>query len=291
MGGVASRPLRIVAMLQVYNERRFLAGCIEHLHEQGVGVYVIDNQSTDDTLAIAERYLGRGVIGIETLRRDGVFALRAQCRRQEELASTLDADWLIHHDADEVRVSPRRGQTLAEAITEVDEAGFNAVNFLEFTFVPTREYPDHDHPAFRSTMRWYYPFLPRFPHRCNAWKMQDSPVDLATEAGHVVRFPGLRMAPMSLFMRHYLCLSRAHAVEKFVARRFAADELGEGWFGWRDRIAEDDLEFPSVTDLRFFAGDHLLDPTGPRTHHVFDAAALGENLELNYRQTSRGRGT
>ncbi len=73
-------------MLQVYNERRFLPGCIEHLREQGIEVYVIDNESTDDTLEIAQRYLGRGVIGIESLPRAGCFALRVQCKRQEELA-------------------------------------------------------------------------------------------------------------------------------------------------------------------------------------------------------------
>ncbi len=150
---------------------------------------------------------------------------------------TLDADWLIHHDADEIRVSPQRGQTLAEAIAEFDAAGYNAVNFLEFAFVPTLEFPDHDHPGFARTMRWYYPFAPRFPHRCNAFKRQDGPVDLATDAGHVVSFPGLRMAPTSMYMRHYLYISRQHAIEKFVQRRFAEDELEAGWFGWRARAA------------------------------------------------------
>ncbi|HTU79386.1 MAG TPA: glycosyltransferase family 2 protein, partial [Solirubrobacteraceae bacterium] len=128
--------MRIIAMIQVYNERRFIAGCIEHLHSQGVDVYVIDNESTDDTLAIAESYMGRGVVGIETLAREqDSFALHAQCVRQEQLAQTLDADWFIHHDADEIRVSPKRGQSLADAIAEYDAAGFNAINFLEFTFI------------------------------------------------------------------------------------------------------------------------------------------------------------
>jgi amino acid adenylation domain-containing protein len=264
------RPPRVVAMLQVYNERRFLAACIEHLREQGVGVYVIDNESTDETPAIAERYLGSGVVGIETLGREGVFALRAQCERQEELARTLDADWLIHHDADEFRASPRRGQTLAEAIAEVDEAGFDAINFHEFVFVPTREFPDHDHAAFQRTMRWYYPFLPTFPHRVNAWKRRDERVDLQSTAGHIVRFPGQRLAPESLFMRHYLYISLEHALEKFVRRRFAADELADGWFGWRDNVTEETITLPSLAELRSYVGDHLLDPSEPLTRHLLD---------------------
>jgi hypothetical protein len=261
-------PLRVIAMVQVYNERRFLAGCIEHLVEQGIGVYVIDNESTDDTLEIAERYLNRGVIGIETLARGDCFALRAQCERQQELATSLDADWLIHHDADEIRASPKVGQTLAEAIAELDQEGFNAVNFLEFAFVPTREFPDHDHPRFAQTMRWYYPFLPTFPHRCNAWRQQDVPVDLVTSAGHSVTFPGLRMAPRSLYMRHYLYLSREHAIEKYVRQSFADDEVRDGWFGWRSRLREEMIELPSVTSLRHFVADHLLDPAEPLERHL-----------------------
>lgn len=255
-------------MLQVYNEQRFVAGCIEHLHEQGVGVYLIDNESTDDTLAIAERYVGRGVVGIETLPRgeDG-FALRAQCARQEELAQTLDADWLIHHDADEIRVSPKRGQTLAEAIAEADAAGFNAVNFLEFTFVPTRESPDHDHPDFQRTMLWYYPFLPTFPHRLNAWRRQDARVALGT---HRVEFPGLKMSPQSLYMRHYLYLSAAHAAEKFVGRDYSAEEVAGGLHGWRAKLRQEQIQLPSESELRRYEGDELLDPSEPRKRHLLE---------------------
>jgi glycosyltransferase involved in cell wall biosynthesis len=255
-------------MLQVFNERRFVGGCIEHLHEQGIGVYLIDNESTDETLAIAERYVGRGVVGIETLPRgEEGFALRAQCERQEQLAQTLDADWLIHHDADEIRVSPRRGQTLAQAIEQADADGYNAVNFLEFTFVPTRESPDHDHPDFQRTMLWYYPFLPTFPHRLNAWKRQDGPVELGT---HRVQFPGLKMAPESLYMKHYLYLSRAQALEKFVQRDYSPQEVAGGLHGWRARLRAEQIELPSESELRRYVSDEELDPSEPRTRHLLE---------------------
>jgi len=258
--------VRVVAMLQVYNEQRFVAGCIEHLREQGVGVYLIDNESSDDTLAIAERYVGRGVVGIETLPRgEEGFVLRAQCARQEELAQTLDADWLIHHDADEIRVSPKRGQTLVEAIAEVDAAGFNAVNFLEFTFVPTRESPDHDHPDFQRTMRSYYPFLPSFPHRLNAWKRQEGPVTIRT---HRVSFPDQRMAPESLYMKHYMYLSADHALEKYLTRRYSATEVEAGLHRWQARLRPEHIHLPSESELRRYHSDDTLDPTNPRTSHL-----------------------
>lgn len=265
--------MRVVAMLQTYNERRFIAACIEHLREQGVDVYLIDNESIDDTVAIAERYLGDGVIGIETLPRAGFFALRAQCARQEELAQNLDADWLIHYDADEFRASTRPRQSLAGAIQELDEAGFTAAGFNEYVFVPTVDHPDHDHPDFQLTMRRYYPFVPHALHRCNAWKKQDGPVELAWSFGHEVRFPGLNLAPVPLNMRHYLFLSVPHAVEKFVLRRFAEEEVADGYFGWRATISADDIVLPPDEDLRFFVADHLLDASSPRTRHVLDPVA------------------
>lgn len=257
-------------MLQVYNEERFMVPCLEHLREHGIDAYVIDNESEDRTRELAERYLDNGVVGIETLPREGCFALRAQCQRQEELAADLDADWLIHYDADEFRGTPQRGQSMSEAIREADEAGFNAINFLEFTFVPTHEHSDHDHPRFRETMRWYYPFLPVFPHRMNAWKRQDGPVELAFSAGHQVRFPGLKMSPRSLYLRHYLYLSRGHALEKFVRRSFAEDEVKDGWFGFRAHISADMIQFPSESQLRVAGPDYLLDPSDPLKRHLLE---------------------
>jgi glycosyltransferase involved in cell wall biosynthesis len=263
--------MRVVAMLQTYNEDRSIGACIEHLHAQGVDVYLLDDGSTDATVEIAERYLGRGIIEIEQLPGADAFRLRAQCSRQEELADKLDADWLIHYDADEIRVSPRERQSLAQALAEFDEAGYNAVNFLEFTFVPTRESPDHDRVGFQRTMRSYYPFLPFFPARLNAWKRQDGPVELEWSGGHKVRFEGLNTAPTSLYMRHYLFRSLDHAVRKFVAGRpYDADEVAGGWYGFRSRVKPELLELPSERELRTYGADHLLDPSNPRTQHLLD---------------------
>jgi glycosyltransferase involved in cell wall biosynthesis len=107
--------LRIVAILATYNEERFIAGCLDHLLSQGVEAYVCDNDSTDATVAIASRYLGAGVRGIERLPRDGTFRWRRILERKEELAAELDADWFIHLDADEIPLPPPRFGTLAEA--------------------------------------------------------------------------------------------------------------------------------------------------------------------------------
>src|SRR3954468_21012555 len=192
--------MRVVALLATHNEERFVAKCIEHLRGQGIEVYLIDNESTDRTVPIAEGYLGKGLIGIDTLERGEHFELGLQLERMEALLEQIDADWFIHHDADEFRVSPRPGRTVHQELVEADEAGFNAVNFVDFTFIPWAEEPDHDNPRFLETMRRYYPLVPFFPHRLNAWKRQDGPVDLRTWAGHQVLFEGRKMAPRSLNM-------------------------------------------------------------------------------------------
>jgi hypothetical protein len=268
--------MRVVALLAAYNEERFIAAFIEHLAAQGVDVYLIDNESTDATVAIAERYRGRGLVDIETFPRGVVYPWLLILDRKAELASMLQADWFIHVDADEFRLPPESGVTLAGALAQADARGYNAVNFLELAFVPTLEDPDHDHPRFRETMRRYYPFLPTFPNRLNAWKRQEQPVDLRTSGGHRVEFPGLRMYPQSFPMRHYLFLSVEHAVRKYVERVYDPAEIEEGWHRRRAALRAEDITLPSEDELRPYVSDDLLDPTDPWTQHPLFAGVQTE---------------
>ncbi len=266
--------MRIIALIAVFNERRFIAGCLEHLFAEGVEAYVIDNGSTDETAEIARRYLGHGLVGMESLPRAEHFSLPRVLARKQELAVTLDADWFIHHDTDEIRTAAEPGHTLAEAIAQADAAGFNAVNFLEFTFTPTIESPDHDHPRYRDTMRWYYPFLPQFPHRLNAWKRQAGGVNLVAHAGHRVDFPGLRMHPESLHLEHYMFLSPDHAIEKFIeTRKYDPAMIEKGWHRWRSRLTPEDIRLPAAVELKERRPGQPLCPLNPRTKHVLDPAS------------------
>ncbi|MGH9335877.1 MAG: glycosyltransferase, partial [Vicinamibacteria bacterium] len=225
-----TRP-RIIALLATYNEERFIEGCLSHLTQQGIEVYLIDNESTDRTIDIAQRFVGAGLIDVETFPRGGVYPWVALLERKAEVAATLEADWFLHVDADEIRLPPKPGVTFAEALSGVAEAGYNALNFQEFTFVPTRESPNHDHEHFLKTMRWYYPFLPKPLNQVNAWRRQPAPVDLASNAGHRVEFTGLRIYPESFPMRHYLFLSVEHAISKYVLRQYDEREVAMGWHG------------------------------------------------------------
>src|SRR5215204_7379032 len=89
-----------------------------------------------------------------------------------------------------------------------------------------------------------------------------------------VRFPSLRMFPESFKMRHYLFLSVAHAVNKYVGRSYDPEEVHKGWHGWRARLLAEKIELPSQEELRFYTSDDELDPSNPRTRHVSEEWAL-----------------
>lgn len=258
-----------MAIIAAYNEERFIGGCLEHLFANGIEAYLCDNESTDRTVEIAKRYLGRGLRGIETLPRDGTYRWREILARKEQLAAELPADWFLHVDPDEIVQSARPGQTLAEAFAEADGAGYDAMEFDELVFVATREQPDHDRADFRRTMRWYYPFEPRPLHRVIAWKRQPK-VDLVSTGGHQAKFRGRRISPQRLFLRHYLVLSHEHMLRKYVHRRYDARELRNGWHGWRARLTPDDIRLPSQAELRFTADDADLDASSPQRRHFIE---------------------
>jgi glycosyltransferase involved in cell wall biosynthesis len=259
--------MQILALIATYNEERFIAGCLEHLFAQGVEAYLCDNQSTDATVAIASRYLGSGLRGIETIPRDGVYRWRNILRRKESLTSELSADWFLHLDADEIPLAAHRGQRLVDAVAAADAGGWNAMQFSELTFVPTREDPDHDHSEFRRTMRWYYAFAPRQLHLVRAWKRQSGRIDLASSGGHVAAFEGRSISPESGRMCHYLFLSRGHAVQKYVHRAYDPAEVRDGWHGWRATITAETIQLPSRSQLKTAGHDGDLDVSSPRTEH------------------------
>ena len=264
--------MRVVALLATYNEERFVGDCIGHLAENDVETYLIDNGSEDGTVDVAERFRGQGLAGVEIVPRDGVYSWKPLLDRKAELATTLEADWFIHLDADEIRLPPIGFKTLRSALVEVTAEGFNAVNFQEFTFVPTVEEPNHDHPRYRETMRHYYPFLPRPLDRLNAWKRQETPVDLSSTGGHRVSFPGLRVCPQAFPMRHYLFLSVEHATRKFVDRAYDQAELDAGMHRRRASLRRNSITLLSQRQLRYAASDADLDETDPWTSHPLFSA-------------------
>jgi len=134
----APEKFSVTAIMAARNEEDIIGLSIQHLVEQGVAVYLIDRGSTDGTVAEAERFVGKGLIGIERFPAESdASAEDAQhstwghlLERKQKLAQELDGDWFIHHDADEFRESPWPHLDLCQAIRRVEEAGYNAIDFV-----------------------------------------------------------------------------------------------------------------------------------------------------------------
>jgi hypothetical protein len=262
-----------VAIIAAFNEADVIGQVISDFIDQGIGVYVIDDGSTDDTAIVVEPFIGHGVINYERRVQSGAegatgqFDWTALLERKAELARVLDADWLIHNDADEFRESPWPHIGLLEAIRRVDALGFNAIDSMRFDFWPTHDGlrpGDDPRPAFTA-------FAPaaefdRVQIRC--WK-KTSAVDLASSGGHEARFPGRKVFPVRFILRHYPVRSQAHGERKVFRERqvrFTSEERRRGWHvqydGWR----------PGMTFIR-----------DPATLIPYDGDAVRLDLMLHHR--------
>jgi hypothetical protein len=264
----ASGP-RIVALLAVRNERLFLRRCIEHLVGQGVEVYVIDNGSTDESRSIAESVLGRGVVGVESHPFSGWYELDRLLERKEQLARELDADWFMHQDADEIRLAPAPFGTLREAVAHVEGKGYNAVNFDEFVFVPTRSDETFEGKDYESLMSSYYFFAPHPLRQVKLWR-KTLGISLSPSGGHRANFEGRAVYPVNFVLKHYIGLSREHIAWKYSRRRFSPRLVAKGWHGRRPELDPATVRLPPREALKTYRHDNVWDRTDPWRRHFFD---------------------
>jgi glycosyltransferase involved in cell wall biosynthesis len=259
--------MQLVAILATYNEERFVANCVRNLVAQGASIYLIDNESTDATIRHVRETAGNALLGVESFPRHGIYSWQPILERKEQIANRIEADWLMHVDADEIHLPPLGSPTLAHAFQEAEEAGHNVANFAEFTFIPVAESPNHDHGNYLDTMRWYYPFKSAEMHLMRAWKRQPADVTFAWSGGHQVRFPGLNVDQRFFRIKHYMFVSVDQLVEKYVQRRYDKREVRNGWHGWRATLRREKILLPLASQLRRTISDDGLDASDPRTTH------------------------
>ncbi len=256
------RDLNVIALVAAYNEERLIATCLDNLISQGIGVYLIDNESTDRTVEIARQFEGCGLIGHETLHRKGCFSQNSLMHREEDIAQELDADWFIRVDVDEIPRPPSGFASLPSAFAAVEDRGFNAVEFMEYSFVATQEHPEHRPEDFQKTMLWYYPHQPFRPHLIRAWRRSFERVDLATTGGHEARFTGRKIYPELFILKHYAYMSRDWVIDKYIGKDFDPAEADKNT--WQRILREEDIILPSERELRRYTSDAELDPSSPR---------------------------
>jgi predicted nuclease with TOPRIM domain len=227
----------VTAIIAAYNEEDIIGLCISHLVEQGVSVYLIDHSSTDGTAAEAQRFAGKGLIGIERFPDESgfpaedaqSFVLGHILQRKQKLAQKLDGDWFIHQDADEFRESPWPHLDLCQAIRAVDAAGYNAIDFAGFNFPPTDDsYRKGD--DLRTTFWHCEPGRGFDRLRITAWKR--SSVDLVASGGHDAIVPDRRVFPIRFLLRHYPIRNQAQGERKILQERqprWDPTERARGW--------------------------------------------------------------
>jgi hypothetical protein len=239
------RDFSVVALVAAYNEADIVRQVVGDLIDQGVDVYFLDDGSTDCTVAEVEPFVGRGVLAIE--RRCGTapggprpFEWGRILQRKAALARELDADWFIHHDADEFRESPWSDLRLKGAIQRVDALGYNAIDFESLDFQPT-----HDRFRPGDDVRASFPFYAkRAPYdgmQIRCWK-KTADVDLASSGGHDAQFSNRRVFPLRFILRHYPIRGQAHGERKIFEERrgrFLEEERARGWHIQYDDVAAD----------------------------------------------------
>ncbi len=263
--------MKPVAILCLRNEEAYAGRAIRHLIEQGLLVAVIDNGSTDATADIVAGFSSREVIYRGKIEFEGAFGISRILEAKEALAREIGADWIIHHDADEIMHSPVPGETLAEAALRVERSGANAINFHEFVFVPTAADRDFTGRDYVREMLHYYFFQPYYPR---LMLMYRSSLSNLADAGHLVREPGLKVHPQDFIKRHYIALSLAALKRKYRHRQFPADELAKGWHHNRAGIDWDPVTLPAVERLKRLVAwnSRDFDTSDPWKQHFWERA-------------------
>lgn len=239
------RGFDVLAIVTTFNEADIVDDLLSRLRDDGIRVHLLDNWSTDDTFAIVT---GRATqdpgITVERFPQGGppaYFELEKLLTRVEEVAHRSGADWVVNHDADEVRQSPWAGVSLRRALWCVEQFGFNCIDHVVMNFRPVDErwqgkgrlhdsftwfeFGDH-HAAFRQQ---------------KAWKPQAEPVRFASSGGHNAEFPGRRIFPYRFLLRHYPIRSTAHGRRKVLTERqgrFSPEERERGWHVHYDHYSE-----------------------------------------------------
>jgi glycosyltransferase involved in cell wall biosynthesis len=259
---VTPASFRVVAIMTAYNEEDIIVPAIARLLDQHIAVHLVDNWSTDATHQLARKFSGHELFTMERFPKDGpatTYQWHALLQRVEDISRETTADWFIHHDVDEVRISPWPGLNLRDAIHRVDTSGFNCIDHTVLEF-----HPVDDFFPFGGDVEAYFPWFDfgrRDDHflQIKAWKNTDLPLVLAASGGHEVHASG-RPYPHKFLLKHYPIRSQAHGERKvFRDRKTRWDpaERAKGWHAHYDVIREGHRFLRDPHTLKRFEDDRF----------------------------------
>lgn len=149
--------MKLVAMLRVKNAKLTIDQCLRRLSSLCDEIVIVDNGSTDGTLAVYKRY--PKVVAIKKTKgfnegRDKIMAHR--------LAKTRDPDWILWIDADEVF---EKSLTRSHLESYMKQSELGAVYFRLYHFWQDKYHFRLDGPWFRYTT---FPQRPMWRNQSNA---------------------------------------------------------------------------------------------------------------------------
>ncbi len=219
-----------VAIVTLSNEKDVVFYVLRHLREQGVGVYVVDNWSSDGSADVAREF---PLVGYEKFPVEGpskYYSWKPLLQRVEELAYRSDADWCMHADSDEIRRSSRSGESLLDGFARVDAARYTAVNFQVYHFMPTDDsYVGEPERHFRYFTTDHGDCRMR---QVKAWKRTGHRVDISGSGGHYASFPGVNVFPENFVLKHYPLRTSEQAARKVLVERVGRYDPAELAMGW-----------------------------------------------------------
>lgn len=282
--------MRILAIIPTYNEADILPAVLTHLHAQGVDTYVIDNWSTDGFVGgepcdlayrLAHNYMPvtaqhqkecTGLVHVEKFPSKPVHIYQWEriLRRVEEVALEYSNqyDWMMLHDADEIRRAPVNLQwhqnspgDLVQAMEWVDGQGYNVIDFQVYTFPPIDNgfIPGNNPEKYFTKYRRESGYEKVSQEKC--WKaIPGVRVNLSSSGGHravhcvavPAAIPERRVCPHKFILKHYPIRSQAHGERKVFEERRKRWHLGErnkNWHTQYDGVKEGDSFLADPQDL------------------------------------------
>jgi glycosyltransferase involved in cell wall biosynthesis len=104
-----SRPksdFKVLAVMTVFNEKDIVQYTVSKLLKGGIQVHIIDNWSTDGSYEDLQKMASSNPdLTIERFpeQPSATYNLENLLNKVEDIARSSKADWIIHHDSDEIR--------------------------------------------------------------------------------------------------------------------------------------------------------------------------------------------
>jgi len=136
-----------------------------------------------------------------------------------------------------------------------DRCGFNCIDHIVLNFHPTDDRFDPTTDVEEQLRYFSFSDHEGHFHQRKAWKHLGHRVDLASTAGHDIRYPGRLVYPFKFLMKHYPIRSQAHGERKVFqdrAKRWSAEERSLGWHKQYDELERSRSFLHDPSTLRYF---------------------------------------